>query len=66
MNASNSAGNTALAATAKARPTTNDTFSPSPARMETPIANRPMPMAAMRPTHTSCFSLSSPSLMMFE
>ena len=58
--ASSSAGKLALAATAKASPTMNDTFRPSPPMMAMRMASAPMASAAIFATQTSSFSESRP------
>ena len=50
VSASSSAGKFALAATANASPTMNDTFSPAPPRIAMKIASAPIATAAMRAT----------------
>src|SRR5919106_3283086 len=52
ISASSSAGKLALAATANARPTMNDTFRPEPPMIATSIAIAPMLSAAIRATQT--------------
>jgi hypothetical protein len=66
VSASSSAGKLALAATANARPTMNDTFSPSPPSTAMPIAITPIATAASFATHTSSFSESRPWRTMFD
>jgi hypothetical protein len=58
LSASSSAGKFALAATANARPTMNDTFRPEPPMMAMMIAITPMANAAIRATSTSSCSES--------
>ena len=53
VSASSSAGKFALAATANASPTMNETFSPSPPMTAIAIAITPIEIAAMRATTTS-------------
>ena len=60
LSASSSAGKFALAATANARPTMNDTFRPEPPMMAMMIAITPMANAAIRATSTSSCSESLP------
>ena len=66
VSASSSAGKLALAATAKARPTMNETFRPSPPRMAITIAIAPIENAAIRATWTSSCSESRPLRTMFD
>ena len=56
----------ALAATAKARPTMNDTFSPSPPITAIAIAMAPMLTAAILATQISSFSESRPERTMLD
>ena len=53
VSASSSAGKFALAATANANPTMNETFRPSPPMIAIAIAIEPIDAAAMRATSTS-------------
>ena len=64
--ASSSAGKLALAATAKARPTMNDTFRPAPPMTAMAIAIAPIATAAIFATQTSSFSESRPSRTTFD
>ncbi len=66
VSASSSAGNIALAATANARPTMNDTFRPSPPITAIEIAIAPIANAAIFATQTSSFSESVPRRTMFD
>ncbi len=58
VSASSSAGKLALAATANARPTMNETFRPSPPMIAMPIAIAPIENAAIFATQTSSRSES--------
>ena len=58
VNASSSAGKFALAATANARPTMNETFRPEPPMIAIAIAIAPIANAAIRATRTSSCSES--------
>ena len=66
VSASRSAGKLALAATANARPTMNETFSPSPPMIAMPIAIAPIATAAILATQTSSRSESRPWRTMFD
>ena len=66
VSASSNAGKLADAATAKARPTMNETFRPAPPRMATPMATAPMANAAILATQTSSRSESRPLRRMFD
>ena len=66
LSASSSAGKFALAATAKARPTMNETFSPSPPMIAMRMAMAPIATAAIFATQTSSFSESLPLRTMFD
>ena len=66
VSASSSAGKLALAATANARPTMNETFRPSPPMIAMAIASAPIATAASFATQTSSFSESRPRRTMFD
>ena len=66
VSASSSAGKMALAATANARPTMNETFRPSPPITAIAIAIAPIATAAIRATQTSSFSESWPLRTTFD
>jgi hypothetical protein len=66
VSASSSAGKIALAATANARPTMNDTLRPAPPMTAIPMATAPIETAAIFATQTSSFSESSPLRTMFD
>ena len=66
LSASSSAGKLALAATANARPTMNETFRPAPPITATAIAMAPIATAAIFATHTSSFSESRPERTTFD
>ena len=66
LSAMSSAGKFALAATANARPTMNETFSPSPPMIAMKIAIAPIDAAAIRATWTSSCSESLPLRTMFD
>ena len=66
VSASSSAGKFALAATANASPTMNETFRPSPPMIAMMIAIAPIDAAAMRATSTSSCSDSWPLRMTLD
>ena len=66
VSASSSAGKLALAATANARPTMNETFRPAPPITATAMAIAPMTTAAIFATQISSFSESLPSRTTFD
>ena len=66
VSASSSAGKLALAATANARPTMNETFSPAPPMTAIAMAIAPIATAAIFATQTSSFSESRPARTTFD